>query len=52
MAYTPDYDTSDLTNAATDSVATFFVAIAGLAGILSLIVIVVWMYNRGKKAFK
>lgn len=51
MAYVPNYTTADVSEAAVDTGAVFFITVANLMGIIALGIIILWAYNRMKGAF-
>jgi hypothetical protein len=51
MAYTPDYDTSDLTAASTDLLAIGVIQVAALASLIVLIILLVWGVKQVRKRF-
>lgn len=49
MAYTPVYDTTDVTEAATDGFAVAVITIVSFIGLIVLLGVITWGYNKFKK---
>jgi hypothetical protein len=48
MAYTPDYTSGDVSAAAIQSIAVFFIVVAELAAVIVLLALLLWGRKKAK----